>query len=569
MVLGKLLKGPAVAELLHRSRAALGSGAEFAILMDGQVVAATADLAPVPQRGDLRFPLGNDGGMSAEVLVRTGRNSWNGKDTESIVQLFLLALRQMVDSELARRAVVADALEQYRESALLRKATELFNKSLRLDNVSRALLEQCQITASQATLGMVFSRQQNGNGWTMLASFGPTEELGLAGIITSRLCDDILTRGREEIVNDLQADARWGGEVAGLESLICMPLLSPGHWNGALVLAAMEKGATFSSVELKCISTLAVVAATAMANAHHFEEVQAMQEALLQALATAIDSRDPCTAGHSQRVALFAVELAKRVIVSPDRFPDSPFVAEELPELFYAGMLHDVGKIGIRESVLTKATRLPPGQLELVGLRMALWGAMHARPWIDDFRALGGINRANVISGEDAALVERLAEERICIGEQEHPLLSEDEKARLLITRGNLTQEEWREIKNHPHESCRILQHIPFPSGLGRVSAIIRQHHEKIDGSGYPDGAGGDTLILQSRILAIADIYDALTATDRPYKRAMPRDKALIILREEAGQGKIDDRLLELFSEHIEDIEEQVHSSLQERAQGK
>ncbi|NMC50629.1 MAG: HD domain-containing protein, partial [Desulfovibrio sp.] len=135
------------------------------------------------------------------------------------------------------------------------------------------------------------------------------------------------------------------------------------------------------------------------------------------------------------------------------------------------------------------------------------------------------------------------------------PMLTDEEIQVLLIPRGNLTAEERREIERHPAESYRILQHIPFPENMRRLLTIISQHHERQDGSGYPSGLRGEEILLQSRIIAIVDIYDAITM-ERHYKPALPRDQALSVLAQEAAAGRIDADLVRLFSEKIETIEE-------------
>ena len=132
--------------------------------------------------------------------------------------------------------------------------------------------------------------------------------------------------------------------------------------------------------------------------------------------------------------------------------------------------------------------------------------------------------------------------------------LYDDELENLLLSYGNLTREERREIQRHPAESERILQHIPMQDNYSNLLTIIRQHHERMDGSGYPDGIKGDDILLQSRIMAIVDIYDAVTQ-ERHYKPAYTRSEAMKILREEVAEGKLDSDLTNFFLNNIENIE--------------
>ncbi len=139
-------------------------------------------------------------------------------------------------------------------------------------------------------------------------------------------------------------------------------------------------------------------------------------------------------------------------------------------------------------------------------------------------------------------------------GNDSFPLLYEDEMEVLLLEYGNLTSEERKEIQRHPAESERILQHIPLQEGYANMLTIIRQHHERMDGSGYPDGLSGDDILLQSRLMAIVDIYDAVTQ-ERHYKPAFTRSEAMKILGQESQEGKLDKRLTEFFMYNVEKIE--------------
>jgi HD-GYP domain-containing protein (c-di-GMP phosphodiesterase class II) len=126
-------------------------------------------------------------------------------------------------------------------------------------------------------------------------------------------------------------------------------------------------------------------------------------------------------------------------------------------------------------------------------------------------------------------------------------LLTPDETRALRIARGSLTEEEVREIRSHVVHTWEFLARIPWTKEFRRIPEIARSHHEKLDGSGYPHGLTGDQIPLQSRIMTIADIFDALTAGDRPYKRAVPVSQALAILDEERQAGTIDGELVDLF----------------------
>jgi HD-GYP domain-containing protein (c-di-GMP phosphodiesterase class II) len=278
-------------------------------------------------------------------------------------------------------------------------------------------------------------------------------------------------------------------------------------------------------------------------------------------MATTIDSRDHCTAGHSHRVARYARKLLQIAALDPSATHGIKIKEPELHEIYYAGLLHDVGKIGVREEVLTKSARLPSAHIELIGLRLTLWGRINDFPWEDDLSRLERINRAYELANDDIEFIKRLSGELLEIGGKTTTILSRDEAERLLTPWGNLTRKEWEEIKRHPTESQRILANIPFSNFFPKLPTMILQHHERLDGSGYPHGVKGDEILLQSRVLAIVDVYDSLRR-DRHYKKAQPKSMALKILREEAALNKLDPLLVEIFCENVDLIEEPAHMDL-------
>ena len=132
-------------------------------------------------------------------------------------------------------------------------------------------------------------------------------------------------------------------------------------------------------------------------------------------------------------------------------------------------------------------------------------------------------------------------------GGEAEPLLTAQEAAVLTLPRGNLTDAERHEVEGHVSHTFRFLSQIPWTRALRRVPEIAHGHHEKMDGSGYPRGIHGNELCIEARMIAVADVYDALTAADRPYRKAAPHELAARILREEAARGLLDSHLVEVF----------------------
>jgi HD-GYP domain-containing protein (c-di-GMP phosphodiesterase class II) len=340
---------------------------------------------------------------------------------------------------------------------------------------------------------------------------------------------------------------------------------------------------TYDQRAVDRVTALASQAAVAIENSQLYEDIEKLFEGLVTAAVTAIEARDPTTSGHSGRVATLTVGLAEAV----DRGGEGPyrdvrFTRDQLRELRYAGLLHDFGKVGVSEQVLVKQKKLYPEDLQIVRSRFEyllqaadlsferarvdalLRGGREAHDEIihelrnarqsarDELtRYLDAIVKAN----EPTILAEGSFDELQHIGRQtyidfngnERPLLAEHELQFLMIRKGTLDDRERLEIESHVTHTYRFLEQIPWTRELRGIPQIAYLHHEKLNGRGYPRQITGEDIPVQTRMMTIADIFDALTATDRPYKRAVPWERALDILRMEAKEGTIDNHLLTSF----------------------
>ncbi len=300
------------------------------------------------------------------------------------------------------------------------------------------------------------------------------------------------------------------------------------------------------SVEL--VAALASQGAVAIENSLLYEDIERLFEGFVTAAVTAIESRDPTTYGHSSRVAQMSVSLAEVV----DRAGRVRFSREQLRELRYAGLLHDFGKVGVREQVLVKQKKLYPLNVDLIRLRFAVLAQSAdeaSRAELDRlFQLVLSANEPSLDGKrQNAALAAVTALTYQDLDGEHRPILTTDEQRWLSIERGTLDEQERREIESHVTHTFRFLQRIPWTRELKRVPEIAFAHHEKLNGRGYPRAIAGDAIPVQARIMTIADIYDALTAADRPYKRAVSPEQALDILQREARAGEIDTDLLHTF----------------------
>jgi HD-GYP domain-containing protein (c-di-GMP phosphodiesterase class II) len=320
--------------------------------------------------------------------------------------------------------------------------------------------------------------------------------------------------------------------------------------------------------------SLAAQAAVALENARMTEHLRNLFDGFVAASVTAIEQRDPTTSGHSERVAVMTCALAQ----ATDRADGGPYAgfrisAEELTALRYAAVLHDFGKVGVREAVLVKARKLPPGRIERLAERFDRARlAAAARLWeraaageisVDEARreiarrsaeleaAWKEVLDADVPTVLDHPTAGRLASASAlefpgADGNSERVVPAEDTRL-LLISRGSLDEAERKEIESHVTQTHRFLARIPWSPELARVPELAWLHHEKLDGSGYPRGLREADIPPPARMMTICDIFDALSASDRPYKRAVGRDDALAFLRADADRGVIDRALLAIF----------------------
>ncbi len=335
--------------------------------------------------------------------------------------------------------------------------------------------------------------------------------------------------------------------------------------------------------DLELISALAAQAGVAIENSLLYEDIERLFEGFVTAAVTAIESRDPTTSGHSGRVATLTVGLAEAVNRGGEgRYRTLEFSPEQIREIRYAGLLHDFGKVGVREQVLVKQKKLYGPDLDIIRHRFAYllqraelqYERERANYLLENGtemyeQAVARLNEARrakrteldrffdaiVKANEPTILPEGTFEELEEINHRtyldfdgvERPLLHDDELQFLMIRKGNLDERERREIESHVTHTYRFLGQIPWTRELRGIPEIAYGHHEKLDGRGYPRQVRGEAIPVQTRMMTISDIFDALTATDRPYKRAVSPDRALDILAMEAKEGMLDRELLETF----------------------
>ena len=335
----------------------------------------------------------------------------------------------------------------------------------------------------------------------------------------------------------------------------------------------------FSAASQTFVEALASQAAVALDNQLLLEAQKELLESFIRLIATAIDRKSPYTSGHCQRVPVITEMMADAACFAEDGpFADFEMNEEERYELTIAAWMHDCGKVTTPEYVMDKATKLETifDRIEVVRTRIALMKREaeldHARNCAEPGAIRGESDRALEtalaqldddlafletanIGGEfmDPDKVERvkaIAQYRWRDWDgQERALLDDNEVHNLTITKGTLTAEERTIINDHIVVTIDMLEQLPFPKNLKRVPEFAGGHHEKMDGTGYPRGLKRDEMSVPARMMAIADIYEALTAADRPYKKAKTLSDSLAIMKNMNETDHIDPDLFRLFVE--------------------
>ncbi len=388
-------------------------------------------------------------------------------------------------------------------------------------------------------------------------------------------------RTRSVLIQPLKSSK---GDVLGVLQLINRKRKKTEKWpseNAELI----DKMPAFDTDDERLLQSFAAVSSAAIESSQLHKSIERLFADFVSASIHAIESRDSVTRGHSDRVAILTVDLAEKVSASNDAaIRDIKFNSAQISEIRYASLLHDFGKIGVKESTLQKEEKLSPLQQVRIRSRfdhfkMAAenrtlrayfeqlvkeqrapnvfeWNKLEKE--IKEFglqienywHLVLDLNKPTVLSKDKSAKLSEVSHVHCknCDG-HEKSLLEEDEIFSLKIQKGSLTDDERLEIESHVTHTFEFLKKIPWTKDLAGIPAIAHAHHERLDGSGYPRRIQSESIPVQSKIMAICDVFDALAANDRPYKPALPTTRALEILEMESKQGKLDPRFLKVFIE--------------------
>jgi HD-GYP domain-containing protein (c-di-GMP phosphodiesterase class II) len=331
----------------------------------------------------------------------------------------------------------------------------------------------------------------------------------------------------------------------------------------------------FEEEDERIVSALASQAAVALENQQLLDQQKELLESFIQAIAGAIDSKSPHTGAHCERVPVLTLMIAEAAVGETEG-PLKGFglSTDELYELRIAAWMHDCGKVTTPVHVIDKATKLETisdrihmvrsrfevlkRDAEIAHCKRLLEGAdalssqasyeAELRKLEDDFAFLHKANFGReFLPPDEQKRIHALAERTYMEGGEARPLLSQDEVENLTISRGTLTADERVIINRHMVETIKMLEALPFPRHLKRVPEYAGGHHEKMDGTGYPKGVYAGDMSIPARIMAIADVFEALTAQDRPYKRGLSLSEAMNIMGGMKRDNHLDPDLFDVF----------------------
>ncbi len=337
----------------------------------------------------------------------------------------------------------------------------------------------------------------------------------------------------------------------------------------------------FTTADQSLIISLASQAAVAITNTRLIRDLELLLESFIQAIASAIDEKSPYTGGHIERVAKLTMMIAENINqIDYGIYGPLSLNNDELKELRIASWMHDIGKITTPEYVVDKSTKLETiydrihtvnarfevlkrdAKIDLLEhkLRIANGESLEDIESVEDsYNArikaieddMAFIEIANVggefMAPEKQERVREIAQQDIVINNESRKLLDQNEVLNLCIPKGTLTNEEREIINNHVVMTIKMLEKLPYPKKLRRVPEYAGGHHEKLDGTGYPNGLSENDLSPQARMMALADIFEALTARDRPYKKGKTLSEAMKIMGFMAKDKHIDPELFKIF----------------------
>lgn len=426
-------------------------------------------------------------------------------------------------------------------------------------------------------------------GWPSIPLFDENGNPRLSNIVTNvyhlkrSLCfDDVYIQEEFDVSGTKKADKDHDYRS---KSMLTIPLKN--HEDEVLgviqIINAMDDDGNilgFTEDHKTMLNSLASQAAIALSNRKLIDDLESLLMQFMRSIATGIERKSKYSSDHIMRVAMLTDMIAAKLNASDNgHFKDLSFTEDQLKELSMAGWMHDVGKIITPEFIMDKSTKLETimDRIDLVSKRFEMMHlvldlmqkSLHdseldeiikvvfgeeldstsIHTWLDDaFQFISRLNfGGEFVPDADLERVAKIASIKLSYQDKDYILLSENETVNLQIRRGTLTSDEMKQMSAHVSVTWDMLSQLSFPKKYKNVAFYASTHHEKLNGKGYPRGLTAEDLPLQSRIIAVADIFEALTAADRPYKKAKTLSESLKIMAFCVKDGDLDQDLLDFF----------------------
>jgi HD-GYP domain-containing protein (c-di-GMP phosphodiesterase class II) len=500
-----------------------------------------------------------------DLLIDTGRALSQQRDINSLLEIILRRARDVTGADAGSVYIVQgdDSAMQLRFMVSQNDSRQIDSKGFTMAVSGSSIVGTCVITSDVINIPDLYGLDSPGlgnNPWGFVHDRSFDDKYGYQ---TRSMLTVPMISARKRVIGVIQ--------LINKRSRGTIQLDSPEDFNTGVI--------PFDGPSIAYAASLASQAGIALENTQLYEEVRTLFDGFVRASVTAIESRDPTTSGHSERVAQLTTGLAQAIDrVDTGPYAEMSFRPDDLKQIEYAALLHDFGKVGVREHVLVKAKKLYEHQRDQILQRFQLIrrgvqvedltkkieclqaGHMHELQNIDE-RAVQRLLELEemmkwILSANEPTVLEQGGFERISDiagrvfidpdGNQ-RPYITPEEATALQIMRGSLTKEERLEIESHVVHTYTFLKEIPWGRTFREVPEIAGAHHEKLDGTGYPNHLKAEAIPLPAKMMTISDIYDALTASDRPYKKAMPSQKALDILSFDVKKGLLDVELFRVF----------------------
>ena len=501
-------------------------------------------------------------------------------DTEKLLELILTKCREITRADAGSLYIVDEESLTDREKELAERSPEAIERRQVLrfklaqnDTVQVPFIETTIPINDRSVAGYV---ALNGEAIVIEDCYHLTDDVPYS--INRRFDDDLGYRTKSILAVPMRNQK---SEIVGVVQLINAKRDRDTKLNSISIV--LKEVVPFTNRQQEIVLSLASQAAVAYENSELYASIQRLFEGFVKAAVTAIESRDPTTSGHSFRVANLTVALAEAADrTSAGAFSDVRFSRNEMKEIRYASLLHDFGKVGVREEVLVKAKKLYPAQLDLIRQRFDLVRRtiqaetnksridyllqkgreeyLSAQSEFDEmlrqrlleidsyFETILRANEPTVMpDGNFDKLLEIAARQYFDTTGNANPLLTDDEVRLLSIRKGSLDDAERLQIESHVVHTYNFLKQIPWTNEIRNIPHIARGHHEKLNGHGYPYKLSAPEIPLQTRMMTVSDIFDALSAQDRPYKKAVTTDRALGILDVMVKDGEVDGDVYQLF----------------------